>query len=87
MTSPNWKVIEFPALNTLRSTEENIPLPRDQWPTWVNDNQGFTGGWLTLMNEELALSTGHLSTDDLRAQLEVERHANHPWTSGRGLVA
>jgi hypothetical protein len=74
----NWKEIELSVLKNMLSTEEIVPLPKDQWPKWARDNDEFKGGWISFMGGELALSTGHLSTDEIRAQLDLERRDKRP---------
>jgi len=69
----NWKEIELPVLKNILSTEENLPLPRDQWPMWARNDHNFTGAWFSFKGGKFAESTGHLSTDEIRAQVDIER--------------
>lgn len=68
-----WRLIPFPALDNLRSTEARQPLARDRWPRWAQAKIDFTAGLLTPLDGPRSLSSGMLSSGNAQAFFELER--------------
>lgn len=78
MTGWNWTPISLPELNHVRSTGEAQPLPREQWPTWMQNVSDFTGAWFTPLGQPRSGSSGDLSTGHAQAEVlmePIDRHA------------
>lgn len=71
----NWKEIPLPALQTLLSTGEAQPLPRETWPAWAQTTPGFSGAWFSYVGGLAATSTGTLSTGNVDGYVDIERTA------------